>query len=68
MIKAIGDKSFLAPVDMTKINRVLDLGTGTGICGYPFPDLFGVFVDKHEGKQGASLWVMSIPISRYLGT
>ena len=43
MIKAIGDKSFLAPVDMTKINRVLDLGTGTGICGYLFADLFGVF-------------------------
>lgn len=32
MTKAMGDKLFLAPVDMTKITRVLDLGTGTGIC------------------------------------
>ena len=32
MTKAIGDKLFLAPVDTDKMQRVLDIGTGTGIC------------------------------------
>ena len=32
IIKGIGDKLFLAPVDTDKMHRVLDIGTGTGIC------------------------------------
>ena len=31
IIKTIGDL-FLAPIDTDKIQRVLDMGTGTGIC------------------------------------
>ncbi|KAK4151117.1 S-adenosyl-L-methionine-dependent methyltransferase [Chaetomidium leptoderma] len=31
MTKAIGDKLFLAPLNMDKVHRVLDIGTGTGI-------------------------------------
>jgi len=27
-------KLFLAPVDMSKVKRALDLGTGTGVCGF----------------------------------
>lgn len=32
MTKGIGDKLFLAPIDTDKMHRVLDIGTGTGIC------------------------------------
>ena len=32
MTKGIGDKLFLAPIDTKKMHRVLDIGTGTGIC------------------------------------
>lgn len=30
--KRIGNKMFLAPVDGSRISRILDMGTGTGIC------------------------------------
>ena len=33
MIKTVGGKHFLAPIDEDKVHRVLDVGTGTGICG-----------------------------------
>ena len=32
MIKTVGEKQFLAPIDESKVHRVLDIGTGTGIC------------------------------------
>lgn len=32
MTKAIGEKLFLCPIDTAKMQRVLDIGTGTGIC------------------------------------
>lgn len=32
MTKGIGDKLFLCPIDTEKMHRVLDIGTGTGIC------------------------------------
>ncbi|KAK4111631.1 S-adenosyl-L-methionine-dependent methyltransferase [Canariomyces notabilis] len=47
MTKAIGDKLFLAPIDMDKTQRVLDIGTGTGICTmamgdeYPNAEILG---------------------------
>ncbi|KAK1537033.1 methyltransferase domain-containing protein [Colletotrichum costaricense] len=31
MVKTIGDKLYLAPLEKEKINRVLDIGTGTGV-------------------------------------
>ena len=37
----IGSKAFLAPVDTGKIQRVLDMGTGTGICR-TFPRVWSV--------------------------
>lgn len=30
--KVIGDKLYLAPVDSPRLQRILDIGTGTGIC------------------------------------
>lgn len=32
--KAIGDKLYLAPLEKEKVHRILDVGTGTGICEY----------------------------------
>jgi 16S rRNA G527 N7-methylase RsmG len=32
MVKGIGDKLYLAPIEEKKTNRILDIGTGTGIC------------------------------------
>ena len=34
MIKTVGEEQFLAPIDENKVHRVLDIGTGTGICGF----------------------------------
>lgn len=34
MIKTVGEDLFLAPIDEDKVQRVLDIGTGTGICGF----------------------------------
>lgn len=32
MTKAIGNKLFLAPIEEETTHRILDIGTGTGIC------------------------------------
>lgn len=35
---------YLAPIDKTKIRRVLDIGTGTGICEMQNPRLPGLYM------------------------
>ncbi len=32
MTRAIGGRLYLAPVTKEKINSILDIGTGTGVC------------------------------------
>jgi len=32
LTKVLDGKLYLAPVDLTKAERVLDIGTGTGVC------------------------------------
>ncbi|KAK1599180.1 methyltransferase domain-containing protein [Colletotrichum navitas] len=38
MVKVIGNKLYLAPVDKNKIHRILDIGTGTGVSADEFPN------------------------------
>lgn len=35
MVRAIGSKLWLAPLAKDKVHRILDIGTGTGICMSP---------------------------------
>lgn len=32
MVRAIGNRLFLAPIEKNKVHEILDIGTGTGIC------------------------------------
>ncbi|KAK1719499.1 S-adenosyl-L-methionine-dependent methyltransferase [Colletotrichum acutatum] len=40
MVKTIGNKLFLAPIDEAKTHRILDIGTGTGIWAIEVGDFF----------------------------
>ena len=45
MVKTVGEQQFLAPIDEDKVHRVLDVGTGTGICGFSSCGRLGGFWD-----------------------
>ncbi|KAK1992847.1 S-adenosyl-L-methionine-dependent methyltransferase [Colletotrichum falcatum] len=40
MVKTIGNRLFLAPIEEAKTQRILDIGTGTGIWAMEMGDLF----------------------------
>ncbi|KAK2050679.1 S-adenosyl-L-methionine-dependent methyltransferase, partial [Colletotrichum somersetense] len=40
MVKVIGDKLYLAPLDKNKIHRILDIGTGTGVWAMQMAEEF----------------------------
>ncbi|TDZ32712.1 Secondary metabolism regulator LAE1 [Colletotrichum trifolii] len=40
MVKAIGSRLYLAPVDMDKAHNILDIGTGTGIWAVEMGDIY----------------------------
>ncbi|EFQ24904.1 methyltransferase domain-containing protein [Colletotrichum graminicola] len=40
IVKVIGNKLYLAPLDKNKIHRILDVGTGTGVCAIQMGDEF----------------------------
>lgn len=40
MIKGVGDKHFLSPLEESKLKRILDIGTGTGIWAMEIGDRF----------------------------
>jgi SAM-dependent methyltransferase len=40
MIKGVGDKHFLSPIPESKLKRILDIGTGTGIWAIEMGDMY----------------------------
>ncbi|KAK2030142.1 TAM domain methyltransferase [Colletotrichum zoysiae] len=40
MVKSIGNKLYLAPLEKDKVHRILDVGTGTGIWSMEIGDIF----------------------------
>lgn len=32
MVRSLGGRLYLAPIDETKVHKILDIGTGTGTC------------------------------------
>lgn len=52
MTKRMDNKMFLAPVDGSRISRILDMGTGTGICGSRSPAVksHGLRLTKTQGQ------------------
>ncbi|KAL0943553.1 umta methyltransferase family protein [Colletotrichum truncatum] len=40
VVKAIGNRLFLAPLEKEKVHRILDVGTGTGIWAIEMADVF----------------------------
>ncbi|KAK1689659.1 S-adenosyl-L-methionine-dependent methyltransferase [Colletotrichum godetiae] len=40
MVKAIGSKLYLAPLDKSKVRKILDIGTGTGLSAAEIGDIF----------------------------
>ncbi|KAK2061655.1 methyltransferase domain-containing protein [Colletotrichum caudatum] len=40
MVKVVGDKLYLAPLDKDKIHRILDIGTGTGVWAMQMAEEF----------------------------
>lgn len=48
IVKAIGDRLYLAPLDAEKVQRALDIGTGTGVC------TCGIISQFHRGRVASS--------------
>ncbi|KAI8199786.1 Secondary metabolism regulator LAE1 [Colletotrichum sp. SAR 10_76] len=40
VVRAIGDRLYLAPLEKEKIHKILDVGTGTGIWAIEMGDFF----------------------------
>ncbi|KAK1971841.1 methyltransferase domain-containing protein [Colletotrichum sublineola] len=40
MVKVIGEKLYLAPIDKNKVHRILDIGTGTGVWAMQMAEEF----------------------------
>ena len=63
MVKGIGNRLFLAPLDRKNIGSVLDIGTGTGICteAPPTQPHSIRYANQRILVQGAWRWVMNTP-------
>lgn len=50
MVKTLGDRLYLAPIEPKKMSRILDIGTGTGICMFGFPRIDGMVLIISKGQ------------------
>lgn len=64
MTKITGDVLQMAPIDTAKPLRVLDIGTGTGVCEFGFILPLGPVVAKLTISQGPLSWLMRTPTSQ----
>lgn len=65
MVKGLSDKLYLAPIEGDKMQRILDIGTGTGICMFISLSAMNERSFVLTRRKGRSTWATSFLAPRY---